>query len=767
MPISTPNGSPDDEQAFAHRLQLWRLDCGNPSYQELERLMGHRYSAATIYNRLTSGHRLDGKFVRAVVEACHRYAGRPGQPDLEPLYRHLDILLGKQIRPQWIGPHVSLAAAFQARRVDARLRDALGPGGTVVIRGNGGVGKTQLAAEIAQSSWTDQRADLVVWVSATSRDNIVRRYAEAASVLGLDGDRAIDAAAERFLGWLAEPHARQWLVVLDDLSEPGDLHGLWPPAGSGNTVVTTRRRDASLAGPQRTMIEIDVFDPVESIGYLTERLGRQLDGAEELCRELGHLPLALAQAAAYIIDRRLDGAAYLTRFRTRRLADLEERSNSRPDGYAAALSTTWRLSIETADSHDPAGTASPLLDLAARLDSNGIPAELFRSAPILAMLTARRGRETTPEDASDGVANLERLSLCRFDDDGRTVRVHQLEQRVVREASTERDGEIAVCAADALLAIWPEVERDAVFVDVLRNNTEVLFRGSEAALSRTDMHQVLFQAGNSLPRTGLQKNAVAYWQQLLPIAQSRVGSVIVSGGNVDARRCEHPDTLTILNNLAWAHGRTGNAERALTGLRDLLPIRVRVLGPDHVNTLATRHGIAVWQADTGDIEGSAESLRALVHEYERVLGSDHRDTLNTRLALVDIRADLESPPAVLPDFLALVDDYRRLLGADHPETLDAELLLASELAEAGEVAAAIERATTLLPRFETKLGPDNVDTLRARFLAANLHARVGDHDRAALDMRSLLEDVGRLLDEGHTEVAQIRRLIDRWSPGGR
>jgi hypothetical protein len=753
MPSRTPNGSSDDEQAFAHRLRLLRRSCDNPSYQELARLMGHRYSAATIHNRLTSGHKLDRTFVRAFVEACHQHAGRSGEPDLEPLYRHLDILLGKQVQPQWIGPHVTLAAAFQPRRLDSGLRDSLQPGETVVVRGNGGVGKTQLAAEIAQSSWTDQRADLVVWVSAISRDNIVQRYADAATVLGLEGDQAFDAAAERFLAWLAEPHSRQWLVVLDDLSEPADLYGLWPPAGSGNTVVTTRRRDAALAGPQRTMIDIDVFDAAESIGYLTERLGRPLDGAEELCGELGHLPLALAQAAAYIIDRHLDCVRYLARFRTRRLAELEEGSNERLDGYASALSTTWRLSIETADGHNPAGTASALLDLAARLDPNGIPAELFWSAPALAMLTARRGRETTPEDAWDGLANLERLSLCRFDDDGRTVRVHQLEQRVVREASAERDGELAVCAADALLAIWPEVERDAAFVNLLRNNTEVLFRRSEAALCRTDMHQVLYRAGNSLRRTGLQRNAVAYWEQLLPIAQSRLGT-------------EHPDTLTILNNVAWAHGRGGDAQRALTGLRDLLPMRVRVLGPDHVNTLATRHGIAVWQAETGDVEGSAESLGALVDDYERVLGVDHRDTLNTRLTLIDINAGHEPPAAVLPDFLALVDDYRRLFGADHPETLEAELLLARKLAEAGEVAAAIERATTLLPRFEKELGPDHVDTLLARFLAATLHTQAGDPNRAAVDMRLLLDDVRRLLEEGHTEAAEIRRLIDRWSHGG-
>ena len=58
----------------------------------------------------------------------------------------------------------------------------------------------------------------------------------------------------------------------------------------------------------------------ESRRYLTEKLGSdksRLDGAEELAAELGHLPLALAQAAAVILDLRLDCRGYLTRFRAR------------------------------------------------------------------------------------------------------------------------------------------------------------------------------------------------------------------------------------------------------------------------------------------------------------------------------------------------------------------------------------------------------------------------------------------------------------------
>src|SRR3954452_22688734 len=145
MPIPAPHGSPDGEQALAHRLRLWRLDCGNPSFGELARRMGHEYPATTVFNRLSNGRKLDRRFVRAFVTACHEFDGRPGRPELASWFRQVDILQGERVQPQWIGTQVSLAAAYQIRRVDDGLPDALRSGRTIVIRGNAGVGKTQLA----------------------------------------------------------------------------------------------------------------------------------------------------------------------------------------------------------------------------------------------------------------------------------------------------------------------------------------------------------------------------------------------------------------------------------------------------------------------------------------------------------------------------------------------------------------------------------------------------------------------------------------------
>ncbi|MGW4528597.1 hypothetical protein [Amycolatopsis sp. NPDC004378] len=100
-----------------------------------------------------------------------------------------------------------------------------------VLSGLGGVGKTQLAAYHAESQWAAGAIDLLVWLTATSRESVLTGYADAAarviSPVATDASRM----AELFLTWL-EQTARRWLIVLDDVQDPGDLTGLWPPTTS-------------------------------------------------------------------------------------------------------------------------------------------------------------------------------------------------------------------------------------------------------------------------------------------------------------------------------------------------------------------------------------------------------------------------------------------------------------------------------------------------------------------------------------------------------
>ncbi|MFC0052935.1 NB-ARC domain-containing protein [Streptomyces actinomycinicus] len=227
--------------------------------------------------------------------------------------------------PHQVGAIPPSAVCFQNRAEAGRLTAFLARSGTVVITsqparaglgpGLSGVGKTQLAAHYARTAWQAGDLDVLVWITATTAQSITTGYAQAASEL-LGVDPADQRAATTFLAWL-EPKAGQrpcrWLVVLDDVADPADLTGLWPPASpTGRTLVTTRRQDAALT-TGRHRVPVGVFTPAESLAYLTTALPThaRTDGQlASLAEDLGHLPLALSQAAAYLTDSRTPIADY-------------------------------------------------------------------------------------------------------------------------------------------------------------------------------------------------------------------------------------------------------------------------------------------------------------------------------------------------------------------------------------------------------------------------------------------------------------------------
>ncbi|MEU8048125.1 FxSxx-COOH system tetratricopeptide repeat protein [Micromonospora echinofusca] len=652
----------------------------------------------------------------------------------------------------------SVAHCRQERPADRTLDAAVAGGGGAVVcqvaAGLGGVGKTQLAAALADRLWVGGGLDLLVWVSATSRSGVVTAFAQAADVTGVEDPDAEQAAA-RFLAWLAAT-SRRWLVVLDDVTDPNDLHRLWPPTTQvGRTVVTTRSTDSALTAG-RQVITVGVFTPTESLDYLTAKLARvpgRLDEAADLAEDLGHLPLALAQAAAYILDRAsMTCASYRRRFtdRRRHLVDLAPRVL--PDDYPYPVAVTWSLSIDRADSFPPVGVARPVLELAAVLDPNGIPTEVFTTPDVQTYLSDRNGGPVDVDDITDALDNLARLSLITTDSVAGVVRVHGLLQRVVREAtSTNHTAELAVTAANALHNIWPDIERDREHAQALRANTTALHTHTASLLWKTPngVHQVLFTSGRSLGETGQVTAAIAYFHTLHESAAQHLGP-------------DHPHTLTARGNLASWRGEAGDAAGAAAAYEDLLAGFLRVLGPDHPHTLTARSNLAHWRGEAGDAVGAAAAFEDLLADRLRVLGPNHPDTLTARSNLAGWSGEAGDAVGAAAAFEDLLADRLRVLGPNHPHTLTARGNLASWRGEAGDAAGAAAAYEDLLADFLRVLGPDHPHTLTTRNNLAAMRGQAGDPAAAAAAFEDLLADRLRVLGPDHPHTLATRNNLASW-----
>ena len=170
---------------------------------------------------------------------------------------------------------------------------------------------------------------------------------------------------------------------------------------------------------------------------------------------------------------------------------------------------------------------------------------------------------------------------------------------------------------------------------------------------------------------------------------------------------DHPDTLTVRNNLAGAYKSAGRLAEAVELFERVLADRVRVLGPDHPDTLAARNNLAGAYYSVGRFGEAIELFERVLADRERVLGPDHPGTLTTRNSLAGAYEDVGRFGEAIELFERVLADQERVLGPDHPDTLNARDNLALAYDAVGRLAEAINVWEELLPDCRRLLGPEH------------------------------------------------------------
>ena len=676
------NGDTDDHYDavawFKRRLADLYQSVGLPRRAWLRT---HGIPKSTMHDLLHSPSRPQWHTVRTFVLACQAYADtskgqRPSAQDAFDMeyWRSLYVQMSNARRSsgtpnsdtddrrRLVGIVPALASEFQQRLVarELELTSATAPR-CHVLSGLGGVGKTQLAAQLAHRQWDNHEVDLLVWITAESRRDVIAGYGDAfAEITGARG-MSDERAAEQFLTWLAASCERRWLVVLDDLATPGDIRGLWPPAvATGRSVVTTRRGDAALAGDGRSLVRVGEFTPEEAHDYLAAKLARRPElavGAENLAAALGYLPLALAQAVAYQLDRDLSCESYLDRWDEASIETLVPEPEALPDDQTATVAVTWSLSIDLADTLHPPGLARSTLDLLSLLDPHGVPEELFATAGVATYLAVNRpgGGPVLPADVRDALRCLQRLSLIILDRGNYAqILVHAVVQRVTRDRlSRQRLAQAAHIAANALLVAWPAVESDQAVARRLRANAVALGAHAGGLLCEGAVHPLLFRAGQSVGEAGDIRAAVDHFRRMRITATGYLGA-------------DHPDVLRLRHDEMYWHGQGGDYAVAAKMADAVVADCSRVLGTDDPLTLTARMYRARWWGMGGEPARAVSSLAELIEDFARVVGADHLDTLSAHNDLAHFRGRDGDAAGAAEAFRSLLADRRRLLGPDHP-----------------------------------------------------------------------------------------------------
>ena len=303
-------------------------------------------------------------------------------------------------------------------------RLSAGPVAVVAVRGLGGVGKSQVALEYAYRMCEAGRYEAAGWIRADSAVTLAEDLAAMAPLLGIE---APGPASDLALEVVAALRARRdWLVVFDNAQVPGDLAGMLP-GGTGHVLITSRNRQWGRVAAQ---LDLEEFTRSESVAFVGARSGRdEPEAAAELAQELGDLPLALAQAGAYIDTRAVTVGGYLALYRDPVLARRLRDEGLESEEYPASVARTWLLSLTQLSSERPA--AVELLRLCAFLDPDDIDMELLMTGAAQVGETLGAALKD-PLERTETAGALARASLVTVLAQGR-LRVHRLVQAVTRD----------------------------------------------------------------------------------------------------------------------------------------------------------------------------------------------------------------------------------------------------------------------------------------------------------------------------------------------
>ncbi|GAA1018508.1 tetratricopeptide repeat protein [Acrocarpospora pleiomorpha] len=650
--------------------------------------------------------------------------------------------------------------AFQQRPVllEALKRRIRAEGEAVIdaVTGTPGVGKSMLAASYA---WERQQAGwpVIAWINAQGEDQIITGLAALARRLNLhaeeDDARAAALKARNHLAASAQPG----LLVFDNAVDVEAVRGWCPATGATRILITTRNRAFhALFAP----VEVDVFPAGQAVAFLHQRTGDTGPGADAVAQELGCLPLAVAQAGALIARRRLTYSGYLTLLRE---FPLPGYLPSAGDGYPHGTAQAILLSIISCEENIP--RAREMLELLSVLCAAGVPRAILYGTP-------------DPDPAATAeldrlLADLADTSLISFSEDGSTVFMHRLIQRVLRERArhTSRPtGQLShphddIPHDDRMVAILARA------IALLRQFNAQIPVGPATWTARSAVEMLIEQTATLHELTNAELGHppadlinLRGWcgRYLIDLADLSRAAVVLTQTVADSERVQgsdHPNTLNSRTYLAYAYRAAGDLGQALSLLEQTMTDSERVLGRDHSDTLASRNNLASVYESAGDLARAIPLFEQALAERERLLGGEHPDTLISRNNLAGAYESAGKLEQAIPLYETTLAERERLLGGDHLETLTSRNDLAGAYRVAGDLNRAIPLYEQTLSDYERILGSDHPHTLNTRNNLATAYRAAGDLGRAIPLHEQTLSERERVLGGEHPDTVLSRNNL--------
>ncbi|MCB2231722.1 tetratricopeptide repeat protein [bacterium] len=642
------------------------------------------------------------------------------------------------------------------------------------VQGVGGLGKTALAIQYAYA-YADFYPGGRWMIGCAGRDDLAGAIRSLDVDLGVqftDDEKTDDTrAARRILANMREraekgaaeraaepnPPSARALIILDNVDAPDMLRPPQIDLVSGQNwlhVIATTRLDPGETGwdtDRHTHVPVDELPDDDALRLIESHQpdGRfqsetERDAAREIVGLLGGFTLAVEVVAVHLGERhgRLRCADLLTRLRRDGVDAIAKETRRSVNHVERLMSVTLAPTLELLSEPE-----LEVLTTASLCPPDSVVLPWLRA--VVAERYPELGRDAEPgyDDPWSSLVNhligLRLLQVIDWADDTITPRICRM-HRVVLSAVRQRAQEEMTERRDSLLRValdragflkrewleWTnrwEIEPLAQFAEHL------------SEVDSEDACRINRLAALCLDKIGLHRAAVPILRMVLESREQSLGS-------------DHPDTLSIVNDLAAQLEKSGDYTSAEPLLRRALAARERLFGPYHRDTLTTVNNLAFLLQIKCDFPSAELLYRRALAGREQSLGIDDPDTLtslNNLGTLLVSKGDLISAEPLLCQAL---NGRERTLGPEHPETLVVANNLAALFRRRGDLESAEALYRRAFEGSERALGSDHPMTLSKASNLALLLERKGDHKAAASLRQLALKASERVLGPDHPDT---------------
>ncbi|KAM5528686.1 phosphorylase superfamily protein [Fusarium oxysporum f. sp. phaseoli] len=600
----------------------------------------------------------------------------------------------------------------------------------VALVGLGGIGKTQIALQLAYQIKEKKKDYSVFWVPALSRAIFEQACTQIIDACGIPITDNSDAV-ESVLQYLSSKSAGKWLLVVDNAddmqtvmgSKGGDdgLYRSLPQSDQGRILFTTRYQEVAISVAGRNIVEVPAMSRDEARSYLKEALIQEVSSTDNevmdhLLTLLAHLPLAITQVAAYLNVNLISITEYLQLFENTdrdriELLSAEFQDDTRYEQSQDPVATTWFISFNQIRKADE--LAWRILMFLAYVEQKAVPQSMLPEGESQQQLTRAIGMLC-------GYRFLDRRGSSEIFD------MHSLVHRAIRSWVAENDSEKEQrqAAIARLSEVFPtdEWENREVWRQYLPHAIKLL-RCPEDDWSK-ELCKLGFWAGRCLYVDGRIKEAVNLLEHVVEVRKTTLAE-------------SHPSRLASQHELARVYEADGKIKEAVKLLEHVVTVQETTLAESHPDRLVSQHALAMAYRANGQIKEAVNLLEHVVEVRETTLAESHPSRLASQHALAGAyEADRQIKEAV--KLLEHVVEVRKTtLVENHPDRLASQHALAMAYEDNGQIKEAVKLLEHVAAIREITLAEEHPDRLASQHALAGAYQAYGQLKEAV----KLLEHV--------------------------